>query len=355
MDIETKLAIVKSEPLEEVITEPELRTLLETNGRPKHYFGLEISGMPHIGHLLLGGKKINDLASIGVETQILLADWHTMANNKFGGDWERIIRAAGLYRKMFNTFCPKAKVILGSDLYKGNDDYWKLVVQIARRTTMARATRTLVIEGRSEKDTLHVSQYIYPIMQAADIKVLGADLPHAGMDQRRIHVLAKEVFREMGLGTIVPLHHHLIPSLAGAARLQEGASKEEAVAAMKMSKSKPGSTIPVAAGPEEIRRILNSAWCPERVVDGNPLLELCRYIVFPINRRIKLERKPEHGGDIEYDVYADLERDFAAGKLHPLDLKAAASAAIDGMLEPVRKAFTEDDLRVFREAQGTGG
>ena len=84
MDIETKLAIVKSEPLEEVITEPELRTLLETTGRPKHYFGLEISGMPHIGHLLLGGKKINDLASIGVETQILLADWHTMANNKFG-------------------------------------------------------------------------------------------------------------------------------------------------------------------------------------------------------------------------------------------------------------------------------
>ncbi len=350
MDIETKMGIVKSAPLEEMITEQEMRVLFETKQHPKHYLGLEISGMPHIGHLLFGGKKINDLASIGVETQVLLADWHTMANNKFGGDWDRIIRASGFYRKMFGIFCPKTKVVLGSDLYHSNDDYWKMIIQVARRTTMARATRTLIIEGRSEKDTLHVSQYIYPIMQAVDIHALGVDIPHAGMDQRRVHMLAKEAFRELKLGTIVPIHHHLMPSLVEQPRQKaEGESKEEAVAALKMSKSKPGSTVPVIATEEEISKTMRSAWCPERVVEGNPVLELSRYALLPISGALKIERKREYGGDVEYTDYAQLEGDFAAGKLHPMDLKAAAARALSHILGPVRGAFSERDLEVFRE------
>src|SRR5208283_2740186 len=173
---ETKLDLIRSEPLEEVITEGELKEMLETVSRPKHYWGLEISGMLHIGHLLFGGKKVNDLNKAGVETQILLADWHTMANNKLGGDWERIKKGAEFYRKVFGIMCPGARVVLGSDLYKDNDEYWRLLLQIARKATMARATRMLVIEGRSEKDTLHISQYMYPLMQADDIHALDADL-----------------------------------------------------------------------------------------------------------------------------------------------------------------------------------
>ena len=64
---------------------------------------------------------------------------------------------------------PKHKNNTGLRLYKNNEEYWKNVIQFARRTTMARATRTLIIQGRSETDTLHVSQYIYPIMQVNDI------------------------------------------------------------------------------------------------------------------------------------------------------------------------------------------
>ena len=123
MDIETKLDIIKSQPFEEAITEAELRSLLETKAHPKHYIGIEISGVPHIGHLLFMGKKTNDFASVGIETQVYLADWHTMANNKFGGDWNRILKAAEFYKKMFGLFCPKTKIVLGSELYHNNDDY----------------------------------------------------------------------------------------------------------------------------------------------------------------------------------------------------------------------------------------
>ena len=61
MDIDSKMALIKSEPTEEIITDQGMRELLETNQSPKHYIGLEISVMPHIGHILVAGKKINDL------------------------------------------------------------------------------------------------------------------------------------------------------------------------------------------------------------------------------------------------------------------------------------------------------
>lgn len=44
MDVETKIALVKRNPICEVVTEQELRELFETNNSPKHYIGFEISG-----------------------------------------------------------------------------------------------------------------------------------------------------------------------------------------------------------------------------------------------------------------------------------------------------------------------
>ncbi len=352
MDIETKLGLIKSEPLEEVITDAELRSLLETNSRPKHYIGLEISGMPHIGHILVAGKKINDLNEAGVQTQVLLADWHTVANNKLAGDWERILKAAKFYRELFNTVCPDTKVVLGSDLYKDNDDYWKLVVQIARRTTIARATRTLVIQGRSEKDTLHVSQYIYPMMQAADIHALDVDIPHAGMDQRRIHVLAKEAFETLKMKKIVPIHHHLLPSLVEPPKVSDDAQKEELVAAMKMSKSKQGSAIPILADSAEVSAILKTAWCPEGVVAENPVLQLCKYIIFPTSGELKVERPAKFGGDVSYNSYQQLESDFGSKKLHPMDLKNSVSTSLYSIMEPIGKKFghrKHEILELFKQ------
>lgn len=348
MDIDERIALIKSEPTEEIITDERLRTLLETKAHPKHYIGIEISGMPHIGHVLVAGKKVNDLAKAGIQTQILLADWHTMANNKLGGDWDRIIKAAKFYKNLFNTFCPDTKVVLGSDLYKDNNDYWKLVMQMSRRVTVARATRTLVIMGRNEKDTLHVSQYLYPILQAADIEALGADIPHAGMDQRKVHVLALELFKDLKMREIVPLHHHLLPSLLEPPKAQAGAEKEEIVAAMKMSKSKPGSAVPILADEAEVKSILKTAWCPEGVVDQNPVLEFCRYIIFPIRGELKVERDQKYGGNASYASYRELAEDYANRKLHPMDLKGAVSSSLLKIMEPISRRFGKDRAEILK-------
>lgn len=339
MDTESRMQLIKSEPLEEIVTEEELRSLLETKSRPKHYIGLEISGMPHIGTILANGKKINDLHKAGIETQVLLADWHTMANNKLGGDWERIIKASKFYRELFSIFCPDTKIVLGSDLYKGNDDYWKTLIQLARRTTMARATRTLIIQGRSEKDVLHVSQYIYPMMQVNDINALDVDIPHAGIDQRKVHMLAKELFKDMRMRQIVPVHHHLLPSLTEPPKTDGNATKEEIVAAMKMSKSRAGSSISMLAGDDEIRKTVKAAWCPVGTIERNPVLELCKYLVMPLDGKLPVERSSEHGGSVEYASYNELENDFAAKRLHPVDLKNAVAGSLIKRIAPIRKRF----------------
>jgi len=51
VDAERRLELVERPPTEEVVTREELRELLETSERPRHYIGLEISGPLHLGSL----------------------------------------------------------------------------------------------------------------------------------------------------------------------------------------------------------------------------------------------------------------------------------------------------------------
>jgi hypothetical protein len=45
-----------------------------------------------------------------------------------------------------------------------------------------------------------------------------------------------------------------------------------------------------------------------------------------------------------YADYASLEADFAAGKIHPADLKQSVVAALDELLGPIRERFNKPDM-----------
>jgi tyrosyl-tRNA synthetase len=62
MDVDERLAFIMREPTEEVVTSDELHTLIETKTHPKHYIGLEISGMLHIGSLVMTGLALTLLS-----------------------------------------------------------------------------------------------------------------------------------------------------------------------------------------------------------------------------------------------------------------------------------------------------
>ncbi|MDI6798636.1 MAG: tyrosine--tRNA ligase, partial [Candidatus Aenigmarchaeota archaeon] len=338
MDVEEKLELIKRLPTEEIITEEELRGLLETSEHPEHYIGFEISGLLHLGTLIMCGFKINDLAEAGVKCKVFLADWHSFINNKLGGVWEDIEKAAKYFEEGFKFFCPKAEIIRGSEVYHNNDEYWKDVIRFSKKITLARVTRCLTIMGRSEKEKLDFAQYIYPSMQCVDVKYLGNDLPHGGMDQRKAHVLCREIFPKLKWKVPVAIHHHLLMGLEKPLEVRSEEKLERVIAA-KMSKSKPWTAIFVHDSEEEIKEKLNKAWCPERAVKMNPVLELVKFIVFHETKEFTIERSAKYGGEVAFDSYDKLEKEYLAGKIHPQDLKNSVATEISKIIAPVREHF----------------
>jgi tyrosyl-tRNA synthetase len=355
--LEQKIELICRPPTEEILTIEELRQLLETNDHPGHYIGFEISGMLHLGNFVVSGFKINDLLKAGVKCKVFLADWHSFINNKFGGDWEQILSATKYYEKAFKFFCPGVEVVVGSELYHNNDSYWRNLLRFSKHMTLSRTLRCMTIMGRSENEKLDLSQYFYPPLQATDVHEIGADMPHGGMDQRKAHILAREIFPKMGWKKPVAVHHHVLMGIAEPIKL-ETPDKLEQVIASKMSKSKPWTAVFVHDTPEEIRDKLKRAWCPEKATEMNPILEIARHIIFHENKSFRIERSSKFGGPVEYETYSELEKTYAEGKLHPMDLKSSIAEGLARIMEPIRKHFETDReaaecLGVVRKAKVT--
>ena len=176
-------------------------------------------------------------------------------------------------------------------------------------------------------------------MQAADIFHLGADICQLGMDQRKVNILAREIGPKLGFWKPVVVSHHM---LMGLKKPPEAGSAEERAMALKMSKSKPETAIFMADSEEEIAQKIRNAYCPEKQVADNPVLEYCRYMVFEKFKSMKIERPAKYGGDLEVASYAELERIYSEGKLFPLDLKNATAAHMDKLVAPVREHFEKN-------------
>ena len=334
MDVTEKIRLVTREPTEEVVTQEELLNLFNTNSQPKHYIGLEISGFMHLGSLILTGFKINDFIKAGVKCTVFLADWHTYLNNKLGGDWDKIRMVSKYYADAFKMFCPGVEIVEGSQLYESKRDYWLNLVKFSKNMSLERTMRSLTIMGRStEKDKIDLGQLFYPPMQAVDIHTMDLDIVHAGMDQRKIHMLVREIFPKMKWKVPVAVHHHI---LAGLCEPEATGSDSEFVAS-KMSKSKSSSGIFIHDSDEEINSKFKKAWCPEGVIKQNPVLEIVRYIIFHEFSEVNVERPAKFGGNATYSSYQDLESDFEQKKLHPSDLKATTAKYVIDVIKPIRE------------------
>ena len=338
MDVTEKIRLVTREPTEEVVTQEELLNLFNTNSQPKHYIGLEISGFMHLGSLILTGFKINDFIKAGVKCTVFLADWHTYLNNKLGGDWDKIRMVSKYYADAFKMFCPGVEIVEGSQLYESKRDYWLNLVKFSKNMSLERTMRSLTIMGRStEKDKIDLGQLFYPPMQAVDIHTMDLDIVHAGMDQRKIHMLVREIFPKMKWKVPVAVHHHI---LAGLGEPEPASDSDSDFVSSKMSKSKSASGIFVHDTDEEINSKFKKAWCPEGLVEKNPVLEISKYIIFHKFNEVTVERPDKFGGNVTYTSYQDLEGDFAQKKLHPSDLKATVSKYVTEIIRPIREKIT---------------
>lgn len=337
MDTEKKIDLIKSFA-EEIVTREELKELFETKEHPVAYDGFEPSGVAPIHFGLLRATNLKRMLKAGVKFKLYLADYFGYINNKLGGDLEKI-RTAGKYFievwKACDIDVDKVEIIWAKDLMD-KLDYWDKTLTIAKNTTINRTKRALTILGRKKGDKISTAQLFYPSMQVTDIFDMNIDICQLGMDQRRAHMLARDVADKLGWKKPVAVHHHILLGLQG---LQKKKTKEDTLMASKMSKSKPKTCIYMHDSFKEIKEKINGAYCPPKQVKGNPLLEYCKYIIFMERDSVEIKRPKKYGGNLEVQSYKELEKIYKKGDLHPLDLKKMVARELNEMIKPVRDYF----------------
>lgn len=345
MDVEKRIDLIKRVG-EEIITEQELRELLETKQRPIAYDGFEPSGLAHIAFGVLRAINVQDMIDAGVHFKLYVADWFAWLNNKLGGDLEKIKETGKYFVEVWKAAgIPMNKVTVEwtSNAIK-DPEYWKKVVLIAKNTTVARTTRCLSIAGRTAGDVKQTALLFYPMMQTADIFWLKADICQLGLDQRRANMLAREVGPKLGWWKPIIVSHHMLMGLEGKKRPDGLDDKREfdVQISSKMSKSKPATSIFVHDKKEQIKQKLGGAFCPAKKVDNNPIMEYCKYIVFRKTDTMNFKRPAKFGGDLEVQSYDELARLYRKGDIHPLDLKNTTAEALDEIVKPIRNHFEKN-------------
>jgi len=369
MDIHDKINLIKR-GTEEILTEGDLLHLLEAGVPLNHYIGFEISGKIHLGTGLICMAKIKDFIDAGINCSIFLADWHSWINDKLGGDMDKIREVAlGYFKEGLKAGLScvgadpdKVKFSLGSELYHNNDNYWETVIDVCKNTTLSRMQRSITIMGRKQGENIDFAKLIYPAMQVADIFIQNVNFAHAGYDQRKAHVIARDVALKMKKNNLINsngkkikpicIHNHLILGLQKPPiwPIKDDDQLKELWSQMKMSKSLPNSAVFIHNSPKEIKKKINSAFCPEGNVLFNPILDWVKFIIFrEKGSHFLIERPAKFGGDLEFFTYQDLEEAFLNKKIHPLDLKNSVSNRIVDILNPARMHFEKPKIKKMKQ------
>ncbi|ORC86241.1 putative tryptophanyl-tRNA synthetase [Trypanosoma theileri] len=340
MSVEDRYALIRSVG-EECIQETELMNLIAKKPNIRCYDGFEPSGRMHIAQGVFKAVNVNKCTQVGCDFVFWVADWFALMNDKVGGELDKI-RIVGEYLievwRAAGMNMDKVHFLWSSDEITNNAAvYWKMVLDIARRNTIARIKKCCTIMGKQE-GTLTAAQILYPLMQCADIFFLKADICQLGLDQRKVNMLAREYCDLIGrkLKPVILSHHML-------AGLKQGQAK--------MSKSDPDSAIFMEDTAEDVARKIRNAYCPRKVQvktevtddgapvlndDKNPVLDYFEHIVYS---------RPGSSITVDgtiYATYEELETAFVNGAISEESLKEALIEAVNVLLEPVRQHFAND-------------
>ena len=233
---------------------------------------------------------------------------------------------------MFSAFSPGFDFKTASELVR-QDGYWEMVLRVSKASSLKRMRRALSIMGRDEDEADgDMSKFFYPAMQATDIYALKVDLALGGMDQRHAHMLARDAADKLKISKPVALHTPLLGSLSGPGRMDTDS---------KMSKSNPSGALLVHDNEKILMKKLSKAYCPQERA-SNPVLDIWEHLIDPVLGKIIIKRPQKFGGNLIFDSYLDLEKNYLSGSVHPQDLKNATASALHELFQPFQKACDSD-------------
>jgi tyrosyl-tRNA synthetase len=316
---------------EEVVTEAELEELL-ADGEPSVYIGYAPTGEMHIGHFTTM-RKLADFLRAGLDVTVLIADLHAHLDDE-KSPFDLLEARSAYYEAAIRGMIaaagadPEAVEFVRGTEFQLDEEYTLEMYRMAAETTIARSQRA-ASEVVRESASPNLGGLVYPLMQALDVKALEADIAYGGIDQRGIYMLGREILPDHGWHEPVCLFAPLLSGLSGG----------------KMSASESASKVNLTDDAETVAEKIDGAYCPMGEVEDNGVLEYLERLVFPIlavrDEPLVVERPEEYGGDLTYGDYDALEADFLSGELHPADLKPAAAAAIDAVVDPVRERLLD--------------
>ena len=340
MDAEKRFALI-TRNLQEIIGEEELKGIIAERNL-KVYWGTATTGKPHVGYLV-PAMKIADFLDAGCEVTILLADLHAYLDN-MKAPWELLEKRTEYYEhiirellKSVGVDITKLRFVRGTQMQLSRE--YTLDVYRLSSIVGVHDARKAGAEVVKQVENPKLGGLLYPLLQSLDEEYLGVDAQFGGVDQRKIFVLAGEVLPRIGYKKRIHLMNPMMPGLSGG----------------KMSSSEPESKIDLLDSEEEIKKKFAKAYCPPAQVEENGVLAFARMVMFPLferkGRKFVIERPEKFGGNVEVSSYEELEKIYASGKLHPMDLKAAVAKELAILLTPVREHFNSEKMkRLIEEA-----
>lgn len=340
MDVDRRYKLI-TRNLGEVVTEESLKKLLREKDAPHIYLGNATTGKPHLAYVLLM-QKLADFLEAGCKVTVLFADLHGYLDN-MKSSWDLLEKRTEFYKLLIQTLLQHLEVdlnrlnfVVGTNIQLSKEytlDMYKLSA-IASLNNTQKAGSEVVKQVESPK----ISGLLYPMLQALDEEYLDVDIQFGGVDQRKIFMFAREFLPKIGYKK----RTHLMVDMIGG--LTESG---------KMSSSEPKSKIDFDDSDEVIKQKVMDAYSKDGKVEGNGLLGLCKFVLFPYWKKqgdVFVVRRPEkYGGDISLESYDELENAFKSGDLSSIDLKQNLYGEIISFIKPIR-ATLEKHTELINQA-----
>merc|ERR1712223_2294870 len=304
MTVADKKALI-TRNLQETLGEDRIDEVLKTRDL-KVYWGTATTGKPHVAYFV-PMSKLADFLNAGCEVTVLFADLHAYLDN-MKAPWELLRLRTEYYEHAIKAMLEslgvpleKLKFVRGTD-YQLSKEYTMDVYRLSSLVTEHDARKAGAEVVKQAQHPL-LSGLLYPGLQALDEEYLKCDAQFGGVDQRKIFAYAEQYLPKLGYEKRAHLMNPMVPGLQGA----------------KMSSSDVDSKIDLLDPP----------------------------VVLKKDERFLIERKPEHGGNIDYATFEELEASFAKEDVFPLDLKNSAETYLNRLLDPVRQKFETPELKTL--------
>lgn len=343
-----------------------LLELLEHEELVRSYLGIEPSSdKPHIGHILplIQMGYLRQLYGDKIRVNILIADVHyekakqiSMYDEK---ERQRTLHNVICMRDTFKKLFPFAEIVIGREFQGGKDigyglrcdhvtreNYAEDTREMKKYVTEKRARRAVSTLIRKEEDDVFVLANLdYPIYQAVDLKNVGGkrdesgifigepvDLVFAGPDQTHTYGLAIDNAKHIRLKTPAFLYSRLITSLAGPS-------------SGKMSKSdaragREHSIIWYDDTRDAIEEKMSMAFCPERIVENNPVMELFKYFAsqfHPFSECVCVRKGGKYGTDMVKMTPDQFLKSYQRGEIGPTPAKELLTYTLSSIIESMSR------------------